>query len=179
MIRMRLHLAGLFAVALAFSPQARADEPTQAQVEYSPDRYPAKGTGSSLILAGSGIALGGYAIGFGTSYLWADAPTASDLKLPVVGPVLALAGAGCGSDEAGGCGTLVVVVRSVFAAFSGIGQLGGLALITEGIFLPTSDAPSSALSASDLQHAESVTPRFVFSPVASDTTLGFNVAGQF
>jgi hypothetical protein len=178
MIRTRLHLAGLFAVALAFSPEARADEPTQAEVEYRPDRYPATGTGSSLIVAGSGIALGGYAIGFGTSYLWADAPTAADLRLPVVGPVLALAGAGCGNGEAG-CGTLSVVVRSVFAVISGIGQLGGLALITEGLFLPTADAPSSAQSAREIQHPSTATPRFVFSPVATDTTLGFNLGGQF
>jgi hypothetical protein len=180
----RLLQAGLLASALAFSPQARADEPTQAEVDHRPDRYPPPGTGSSLVLGGAGVALGGYAVAFGSSYLWSEAPTASDLRLPVAGPVLAIAGAGCGAEEAG-CGNLVVVVRSVFAALSGMAQIGGLALMAEGLFLPTAgEAPSSAQSAdrfrgTEFQSTADATPRFIFSPVASDTTFGFNVAGQF
>jgi hypothetical protein len=180
MTRLWLPLAGLLASLLTLSPTARADEPTQAEVDYRPDRYPPSGTGTSLVLAGTGIAIGGYAIAFGSSYLWPDAPTAADLRLPVVGPFFALAGAGCAAGEAGGCSTLTVVVRSVFAALSGIGQVGGLALVTEGLFLPTSStAPSSVESARGIPVDAVATPRFVFSPVASDSGFGFNIAGAF
>jgi hypothetical protein len=163
--------------------RARADEPTEAPANYRPERYPSAGTGSSLVLAGTGVALGGYALGFGTSYLWAEAPTASDLRIPVVGPALAIAGAGCSSAEVG-CGTLQVAIRTVFATLSGLGQLGGLVIVAEGLLLPTAASAQSESLASDTQPAIShVTvapePQWFFSPVASDTGFGLSVAGEF
>jgi hypothetical protein len=178
MTRLQLLLVGLCAALLSVSAPARADEPTQAELEYRPDRYPPPGTGTSFVLAGSGIALGGYAVAFGSSYLWSEAPIAGDLRLPVVGPFLAVAGAGCGSSEVG-CSTITVAVRTVFAIFSGIGQVGGLALVAEGLLLPTSDASSSADSARAMRRDVVATPRFVFSPVATDSGFGLNLLGQF
>jgi hypothetical protein len=169
----------LLAACLAHTSRAHADEPTEAPVQYRTERYPSEGTGTSLVLAGAAITLGSYGVAFGTSYLWPHAPTAEDLRLPIVGPAMAVAGAGCAEREReAGCSTPIVVVRTVLAAIGGIGQLGGLALIAEGLFLPTS-APS-AQAPDVLESANDSAPTHVWiSPTASDDGFGLSVGGAF
>ncbi len=157
---------------LTLASPALAQEPTEAPTTYSPDRYPDESARSSVLYAGAAVALGGYGIAFGTSYLWSNAPTAQDLRLPIVGPYYALAGAKCGPDESG-CSTLPVVIRSVFAALGGIGQIGGLALLVEGLFLPTSTSAESHASA---RISEST---LYFTPTATDDGMGLLVGGTF
>src|SRR5688572_3172368 len=143
-------LGAVFGSVLALSTWllpavAWAEEPTEPPANYRPERYPPPGTGTSLVLAGAGVALGGYAMAFGTSYLWPDAPTAKDLRIPVAGPILAIAGAKCGDGELG-CGTVPLVFRTIFAAVSGVGQLGGLLILGEGLWLRTgAAAPQNAV----------------------------------
>lgn len=165
---------------LAFTPEARASEPTEPPIDHDPKRHPSPSARTNLLIAGAAVGVGSYGIAYGTSYLWSDAPTADDLRLPVVGPILAVTGAGCGSGEVG-CGTFAVVLRTVMATLSGVGQLGGLGLLIEGIFVPT-EAPersSATLQQGEISGRTQASTRWFVSPVASEDTVGFSVSGQF
>jgi hypothetical protein len=119
---------------------ARADEPTIDEVRYHPTELPTDSTRSRVLLTGAGLTLGWYGVAVGTSYLYPNAPNARDLRLPVVGPWMALDGVRCGSKERN-CRDAVLVIRTVFGVLSGVGQAGGLLAVVEGLFLPTA-APS-------------------------------------
>jgi hypothetical protein len=84
----------------------------------------------------------------------------------------------------------VVVVRTVFATLAGIGQLGGLALMAEGLFLPSpsnasgsnpydSNRGETAHNVQQLRLDSKPSPQWFFSPVASESSFGLSVAGQF
>lgn len=112
---------------------------------------------------------GSYGLALGTSYLWADAPTADDMRIPVVGPFMAIGGAKCGGAETG-CNTVSVVIRTVFATLSGIGQVGGIALVAEGLFMRTEARPVR----------ESASTTWTVTPVADHAgNLGLSLGGQF
>jgi hypothetical protein len=130
------------------------------------------GSQGTVLVAGASVALVSYGLAFGSSFFWADAPTAQDLRLPVVGPYYALAGAKCGPQESG-CSVVTVVIRSVLATLSGIGQIGGLALLAEGVFLPTSASGESRTVATRSE------PTLYFSPAATDDGVGLLVGGAF
>lgn len=151
-----------------FSPRARAEEPTQPPIHYYPDRYPAPSARTNVLISGALVAGGSYGLALGTSYLWSDAPTASDLRIPVAGPFMAVAGAGCGPAESG-CNTVGVVIRTIFATLSGVGQVGGIALLAEGLFMRTESRPAPAAASS-----------WTVSPIAGDDgSYGVSIGGQF
>jgi hypothetical protein len=104
---------------------------------------PPDGTRARLLLTGTALTAGWYGIGVGTSYLWPDAKNARDLRLPVVGPWLALGDTGCGSKERN-CRDAVLIIRTLAAVLSGVGQAGGLLAIAEGLFLDTGTVPAGA-----------------------------------
>lgn len=137
-----LVLLGL--VLLVFgSSTAHAEEPTIDEVRYHPTELPPDGTRSRLLLTGAGLTLGWYGIALGTSYLYPNAPNARDLRLPVVGPWMALDGVRCGSGERN-CRDAVLVIRTALAVLSGVGQAGGLLGVVEGLFLPSPAANPAA-----------------------------------
>jgi hypothetical protein len=79
--------SGTIAVmVLLLSSPAFAEEPTEPPTTYSPDRYPEPSAQGTVLVAGANVALVSYGLAFGSSFFWADAPTAQDLRLPVVGP---------------------------------------------------------------------------------------------
>ncbi|HVZ33618.1 MAG TPA: hypothetical protein VG963_14400 [Polyangiaceae bacterium] len=128
---------------LASSGRAHADEPTLSEVKYHTSEQPPAGTGTRIVLTGLGITAFWYGAGVATSYAWPHAPNARDLRIPVVGPWMALGDIGCGAAE-GHCPKGLLVLRSVFAVLSGIGQVGGLAMATEGLFTSTSSGSTAA-----------------------------------
>jgi hypothetical protein len=136
---------GLLALLL---PQiASAEEPTRAEIQYRPDVYPHPLARTNALIAGSAMLVGGYGLSVGTSFLWADAPNAKDLRLPVVGPVLALTRVSCGDNESS-CDTVNLVIRSVFAGVSGIVQLGGIGVLVEALFMRTRPVASAVFESS-------------------------------
>lgn len=182
---------------------AQAEEPTGPATAYRPDEYPPTSARYAALIAGGAVLAGSYGVGFGTSYLWPSAPNAEQLRIPVAGPWMALANAGCGRSE-GGCETIVVVFRSVFATLSGIGQAGGVLLLSEALFLPSAPTPARGASAPlvpnaslkqalglpppadqlklsapqlSLAHPESASLSVV--PFATDAGLGFGLSGSF
>jgi hypothetical protein len=141
----RLGLLALTCSAtLAFaSGDAAAEEPTIDQIEYHPAELPPEGARSRLIIVGAALTAGWYGAAVGTSYLWPDAANSHDLRLPVVGPWMALGDVGCSSKESS-CSTITVIGRTALAVVSGVGQAGGLFAIFEGLVMDT--APSRAAS---------------------------------
>lgn len=160
-------------VSLGVVREAAAEEPTLDQVEYHPAELPPDGTRSRTILVGLALTAGWYGASVGTSYLWSDAPNAPDLRLPVVGPWMALGDVGCGSGESG-CSTGIVIARTALAVVSGVGQAGGLFALVEGLVMDTgSKAPSPAREAPRQDASWSV------APVLSAGGAGFEFFGRF
>jgi hypothetical protein len=93
---------------------------------------------------GFGLAISGGAWGaaFACAYNWPLVPGSAQLKIPVVGPWIALGKSGCASDDPL-CSAGTIGVRGALYAIDGIAQVAGLALIVEGIVMKT-EAPADA-----------------------------------
>ena len=136
-LRLRLVLWSGSVLAFASAPAA-AKEPPAPAPEATPfvEAIPPPSARGALALAGAGMFVGWYGAAIGQSFLWPDATEAKQLRIPLVGPWLTLAHAGCGSTEAG-CTDLLAVFRAVVAGISAVGQAGGLLAVGEAAFLPT------------------------------------------
>lgn len=173
MFRTRLALC-FGSLLLLFSASARAEEPTAAASE-APAPFvaatPPSGARGSLAAAGAGLFVGWYGAAVGASFLWPDAPEANKQRIPIAGPWLTVAHAGCGSGEAG-CTDILAVVRAVIAGVTAVGQVGGLLAIGEAAFLPTSTGERAPLPKRALR-VESV------SVSALGQGFGLGLSGQF
>lgn len=158
----------------SLAAEARADEPTPSGANYNPKVYPPPSAQPNLILIGAGITVGWYGAAYGLSYLWPDAPHASDLRIPVAGPYMALANTGCGANESD-CGTFTLVIRTVLTGLTAVGQTGGVLAMIEGVFLRT-QATGDRVSARPAARSTS----FQLSPVATQSGgLGLSLSGNF
>jgi hypothetical protein len=182
MSRFFFALALALGVLVPWSGRAGADEPTLAEAHYDPTEYPPPGTRGRLLLTGAGLTVGWYAAALGSSFLWRDAPNAKDLRIPVAGPWLALTDVGCGSKERD-CETAIVVFRTAVTIISGVGQLGGLFVFWEGLFVhsapPGHDASApKAASARDQRAWAGIdwSPTPLAMP---DGSLGLGITGRF
>jgi hypothetical protein len=187
-LRRALCLAGV-ALSLAGARRARAEEPTIDEVRYHPTELPPDGTRARVLLTGAALTAGWYGVGVGTSYLWPNARNARDLRIPVAGPWMALGDVGCGSKERN-CRDAIVVVRTMIAVLSGVGQAGGLLAFAEGLFVNTGNVPSEAPGASPPQGApprterpqslkQSQRPSWAAVPVALPDGAAIEVIGHF
>ncbi len=134
-------LAVILAVALiALSPsiaraQAVAAEPTPA--------YPPPSTRWAVAALGVGTTAFFYGLAAGASYGWPDAPGTHDLRTPIIGPWLAISHGGCPATDLD-CSTLLVIARTAVEALDGAAQAGGLAVMLEGLFMPTQERSAAA-----------------------------------
>lgn len=139
-----LSIGALALFALGFTRDAEAEEPTIDQIEYHPAELPPDGARSRVILVGAALTVGWYGASLGSSYLlWPNAPNAKDLRIPVVGPWMALGDVRCGPRETN-CTTVPLVLRTALAVVSGVGQAGGLFAIVEGLLMNTGSAAAPA-----------------------------------
>ncbi len=129
-------------VVLSSGARVSADEPVPPQI-YDSTEYPAPGTSWRLAAAGVGMTVVWYGGAVGLSQLWPSAPAADRLMYPVAGPWIALSHSGC-PDSDPGCSLFWVVCRAILTGIDGVGQAGGLALLAEAAFLPTSTSSASA-----------------------------------
>lgn len=113
---------------------------------FRPDVYPPPDARVRTLLLGGGLLVAGYGLAVGTSYLWDGAPGMTDLRTPVIGPVLAIGQSGCGPDEGASCSTVTVVLRALLAGIAGVAQVGGLGVLTEGVVMKTRDSAPVARS---------------------------------
>jgi hypothetical protein len=135
-----LTLLSSFAAAVAHaeepvSPAAAPAAPPAADL-------PPPSARANLILAGAATTVVSYGLAFGASYLYSeqDFRGSNDLRIPVAGPWMALGRTGCPTSDPG-CSKPLLAVGVVLSIFDGVAQLGGLAVIGEGLFLNTSSGP--------------------------------------
>jgi hypothetical protein len=113
--------------------------------------------------------VGWYGVGAGTRFLWSDAPGAEDLLIPVAGPWMALAQTGCPESEPD-CSIVETILRATLTTLSGVGQIGGIGIIGEGLFVPTR-SDRAATKAPEL--------RAQLQPLVAGDRLGLGVVGVF
>ncbi|MFZ5891159.1 MAG: hypothetical protein ACOY0T_08915 [Myxococcota bacterium] len=149
------------------SPDSRPLIPTAAP----PAEYPPAGTRGRLALGG--VALFGvwYGAAVAQAYAWPDAPGRDRLFIPVAGPWMTVAQAGCSSGESD-CTDALAVVRAILAGVSAVGQVGGLAILAESAFMRT-EPPAPTLSS---QAGVSIRS---FSVVTGKSSIGLGVSGAF
>lgn len=136
-------------VALSSLPPVENDAPVE---------LPDESARVNHIVAGAVTTAVWYGVAVGHSLLWSDNPGAEKLRLPIVGPWLSLAKTGCPKDEPD-CSTALVVVQAVLTTISGVGQLGGIAVIAEGLFVPTrNDTPSQSSTPTLRASVQPITP---------------------
>lgn len=168
--------SALLAALVGLSTPAMADEPTQEE-EYFPDQYPPSGARGATALTGGLIAVGFYGVGLGYSFLDDGNPGASDLRIPVAGPWMAIDGLGrCTENEEPNCSAVFPSLRIALAVVVGLGQIGGLGILLEGLFVPSGPGEGELppLPGSGLQG-----PSAVVAPVVTQDSLGLGVVGIF
>jgi hypothetical protein len=141
-------LVALFSAPLARaetpSPQAQTAPPVEAETPAPPTAeeveatFPPPAARLTVTLGGLGAAVAFYGGAAGASFAFRDAPGASDLRIPIVGPWLAIADNRCAPGDAD-CSDEVVALRTVLTALDGIAQVASLGIALEGLFLPTQE----------------------------------------
>lgn len=165
----------LGAMVTTIAPRAHADEPVRTEV-YDPGEYPPPSAPWGVFAVGLGSTLVWYGGAAGASYLWPDAPGAHDLRIPVAGPWLALGHTGC-ADNNPDCSTFSIIARLVGTALDGVGQVGGVALMAEALFLPTAvPSPTKRRATLHGRHAWRVRPAPL---VTGKSGVGFGLMGEF
>ena len=178
--RSRILGAAVFASALelSVSAPASADEPVPP-ADRDPERLPSESTRWGLLGLGAASTAFWYGGAVGLSYAWPSAPRADALRLPVAGPWMALASAGCPANDPG-CSVYIVVLRAVLTGLDGVGQVGGLALMAEAVLMPTSGPAGQALAA---KRARRAPRRVAFDvhplPLVGNDSIGVGLQGHF
>jgi hypothetical protein len=158
-----------------------AQEPTNdAALEPGPaltlDQPPPPSARTYTIVGGLATTAIWYGWALGSSYLWPNTVGAKDLRIPVAGPWIAFSHSGCG--KVADCHEAVVVVRAVATLLDGIGQLGGLMIAGQGVFLPVSErGPARARTSWQPLRGYGVEMQPSFD--AGKNSLGFGVVGVF
>lgn len=154
--------------ALLLSAGAAAAQAAPTEPE-EPPRYPPSSVRPKLIAGGLAVTGLAYGAGFLAASTWPEVPGANELKIPVVGPWLAIAKNDCSPDDPG-CG-FSKHFRGILTAIGGLMQLGGLAIVGEAIFMTTESSfrPSAERS--------KVTVRPV--PMVTSRVAGLGIVGAF
>jgi hypothetical protein len=165
-------LAGvaLFAAALTAASPARAQEPAKPDEAdaLGPRRYPPTSVRPRIIVAGlavTGLAYGGALLGHA---LAPSLPGMDDLQIPIAGPWISLAQMDCPADEEDCSAELVL--RGILTIADGLMQIGGLAIVGEGIFMTTEAAPAAP-------KPEAFTIRAA--PIVTGSMTGIGITGTF
>jgi hypothetical protein len=159
----------LAALALTAMGTARADEPVEA-LATAPARetpHPPSSIRLKLALGGVAVTGGAYAMSYAMASNFPEVPGMSGLKVPIVGPWIALGQSGCAADDPD-CGAKVVL-RGFLLVIDGLAQLGGVGLIAEGALVKT-DA-SAPVKAS----AFTIRPM----PLVTGSVTGLGFVGSF
>lgn len=152
----------LAAVSLT-AASAAAQEAEQAT------RYPPSSVRPKLIIGGLAVTGLAYGAGFLAASSWPEVPGSSELKIPVVGPWIALAKNDCASDDPD-CG-FILYMRGFLTIVDGLIQLGGLGIAGEGVFMTTESSRAQPVKPA----AITVRP----APIVAGSGAGFGVVGTF
>ncbi|HYQ43224.1 MAG TPA: hypothetical protein VER11_14685 [Polyangiaceae bacterium] len=186
--RTTLLTAGIFGLTAGTLPGLAAAEPTPAKSAAFPDssdipvstsrsvtvdEYPPPAARRNLILVGVTSTALWYGGALGASYMVDNQSMAKDLRIPFAGPWMSLAHTGCNGGP--DCNTFLVVVGAILTSLDGVGQIAGLALAGEGLFMPTRE-PRRARAALPPRHKD-----FEWRPTfdAGKNSVGVGVLGVF
>lgn len=150
-------------------PPGPTSEPGRAAL---PPEYPPPSAQGSLALTGAAVLAAWYGLAAGSTFLWSDYPGATDLRIPLAGPWMAIGQAGCAEDQPD-CSKVWVVVRAILMGIDGVGQAGGTLVLGESLFLPTS--PASVEKPGPTSDMVGVRPV----PWVSGDRLGLGLVGTF
>ena len=182
--------SGLLPACLAFGLSARpalaetpaalpasdpADPAAAPLAPSAPVKYdlPPPGKRWELLLTGVAVTGVSYGAALGASYAWPSARTADELKIPIVGPWMAIADTGCTTDEPD-CSTVLLVVTAILSGVDGVLQAGGIGIAIESALLPTSSGKPRARAPRNA--SPSVRPVPI---VAGKDGIGLGVVGTF
>jgi hypothetical protein len=144
-------------------PSAAADLADSAATEPRMLRYPPSSARGWVLGAGIGLTATAYGIGMACGFGWNDVPGADALKVPVVGPWVALGQSGCAPDQ-DEC-TAMLVLRTILTTLDGLVQLGGVALVLEGVLMTTeADAPANEKESGGARASARTAPRIAVVP---------------
>ncbi|HVK64865.1 MAG TPA: hypothetical protein VM694_10335 [Polyangium sp.] len=162
------HASILVTLALLLgSSQSFAEETEEAPAP----RYPPSSVRPKLIGGGLAITAIAYGVGFVAATSWPDAPGAESLKIPVVGPWMAIAENKCGDPTSTDCSGSIWL-RGLLTGLGGLAQLGGLALVAEGIIMKTEAvAPKPA----EAEQSAFIMPV----PIVAPNMTGLGLVGRF
>lgn len=113
---------------------------------------PPSSTRWKVIGLGLGTAGLWYAGGYGIRALWSQAPGADDLRIPIAGPFMDLTKTGC-PDSHPNCSTFQLVLRTIMVSLDALGQVGGVAIATEGVFMPVASSSASPSAETSQRHS--------------------------
>jgi hypothetical protein len=159
-------------------------------------RYPPPSTRFKLLATGLVLTGGAWGIVYGCAVEWpwvdprlqpivptlqhplilSGPPGSAGLKVPIVGPWIALGKSGCGSDQTT-C-SAQIGLRAVGYIVDGVAQLAGLGLIAEGIIMKTespADADSKKLAFTLRYRGIEMMPV----PMVTPSMSGVGLAGTF
>jgi hypothetical protein len=149
---------------------ARADDAAEATTATTPAKEspsPPSSVRLKLALGGVAVAGGAYAMSYAMASNFPEVPGMGQLKIPVVGPWLALGKSGCATDDPD-CGAKVVL-RGFFLVIDGLAQIGGLGLIAESVFMKTDPAAAKKAAAFTIRPT----------PLVGGSVTGIGFVGTF
>ncbi|MCC6552805.1 MAG: hypothetical protein IT372_07255 [Polyangiaceae bacterium] len=161
---MKIIAIALLAAASLSAATAAAEEPAPP-----PPRYPPSSVRPRLIAGGLVVTGLAYGAGFLAASSWPEVPGSSELKIPVVGPWMALAKNDCAPDDPD-CG-FILYMRGFLTIIDGLMQLGGLGIAGEGVFMTT--------EASSTPEARPAAIRVRPTPIVAASGAGLGVVGTF
>src|SRR6478735_8164348 len=196
--RVAVLAAGFFGLMAGTLPRIAAAEPGAAKAAAFPDpsdplpntsrsvtadEYPPPAAKRNLLIAGLASTAVWYGGALGVSYAVDDPAMAKDLRIPFAGPWMALSHTGCNGGPQ--CNTFLVVLGAILTSLDGVGQIAGLGLAGEGLFMPTQEprrtraglrGPRDQSAKRDDRHKT-----FDWHPTfdAGKNTVGFGVLGVF
>jgi len=188
-LRTTLLTAGFFGLTAGTLPSLASAEPTPARAAAFPDstdvpvstsrsvtvdEYPPPAARRNLIIVGVTSTALWYGGALGASYLVDNQSMAKDLRIPFAGPWMSLAHTGCNGGP--DCNTFLVVLGAVLTSLDGVGQIAGLGLAGEGLFMPTQEPKRARAAALRARHKD-----FDWRPTfdAGKNTVGVGVVGVF
>ncbi|HEX2670963.1 MAG TPA: hypothetical protein VHM25_08825 [Polyangiaceae bacterium] len=196
--RVALLGAAFFGLTAGAAPRIAAAEPTSARAAAFPDpaeplpttsrsvtldEYPPPAAKRNLLIVGLTSTALWYGGALGVSYAVDDPAMAKDLRIPFAGPWMALSHTGCNGGPS--CNTFLVVLGAILTSLDGVGQIAGLGLAGEGLFMPTQEPKRAraARGAGSAERAELAKRHkdFDWRPTfdAGKNTVGLGVLGVF
>lgn len=150
------------------------DKPAEEKSSAVKLRYPPSSVRVPIIVSGLLITGAAWGVAFGCGMGWPEVPGSKELRIPIVGPWLALGKSGCAPDDPD-CGAKVYV-RGVLYVIDAITQLAGLGLVAQGIFMKTEAKAKSAAPFLGVKKGD-----FSLAPVpgAGPSSPGLSVVGTF